>query len=745
MADLNHNILDGLSEKQKEAVTHPLKPLLIIAGPGSGKTRVMSHRIPWIINNYDVNPYEILAVTFTNKAAKELMNRTKSFLPNSSNAVVKTFHGFASYFLRIEGHYAGLDRGFSIYDDSDQLRIIKNIFDELDINIKKNNPRVIISEISKAKNLATTSVMYKKKSNSYFEEIVSRVYSRYDEILENSNACDFDDLLLKTNNILKENLDVRKKWSRRYKHVIIDEFQDTNPLQFEISNLITNEQNSISVVGDPDQSIYSWRHAVPTNILEFRKIYKDCLVVNLDESYRSTKPILEAADSIIANNTNRFKRKLWTKNKEGSLVKYNSYFDEEEEAVSVGKSITKLTKSKDSLNEIAVMYRVNAQSRAFEVALNSLGLKYRLVGGVRFYDRKEIKDILAYCKLLVNPNDDSAFERIINCPPRGIGLRTINKISIEKNINNVSYLSYLRNASKDDLNSLLSKRLCDSINEFLGIYEKLLVQISIQEPHEIINSIISITNYDDYLRNDEDGVERLENINELKYSAEEFSVVNDADNTESLIDFIENSSLNSNVDSIDENDEAITLITLHQAKGLEYKNVFIVGMEEGLLPHSRSMDSEDELEEERRLCYVGITRAKENLYLSSSSRRRFQGIYDNAIKSRFLDEIPDKVLEKTIKNKNIDHSWERNFEKKKNNSKDEIDDDIEVDFSIGDKVIHTHFGVGRLTSYRVLANDIELAIKFNSPFGMKKILKNKAPITISTPEESMDLEDYYGI
>ena len=293
MADLNHNILDGLSEKQKEAVTHPLKPLLIIAGPGSGKTRVMSHRIPWIINNYDVNPYEILAVTFTNKAAKELMNRTKSFLPNSSNAVVKTFHGFASYFLRIEGHYAGLDRGFSIYDDSDQLRIIKNIFDELDINIKKNNPRVIISEISKAKNLATTSVMYKKKSNSYFEEIVSRVYSRYDEILENSNACDFDDLLLKTNNILKENLDIRKKWSRRYKHVIIDEFQDTNPLQFEISNLITNEQNSISVVGDPDQSIYSWRHAVPTNILEFRKIYKDCLVVNLDESYRSTKPILE--------------------------------------------------------------------------------------------------------------------------------------------------------------------------------------------------------------------------------------------------------------------------------------------------------------------------------------------------------------------------------------------------------------------------------------------------------------------
>ena len=743
MEDINDKILQGLSDKQKAAVTHPLKPLLIVAGPGSGKTRVMSHRIPWLVNNFHVKPYEILAVTFTNKAAKELMDRTSSFLQNTSNAIVKTFHGFASYFLRIEGDFDGLDRAFSIYDDSDQLRVIKNIFEELDLNIKKNNPRVIISEISKSKNLDISPLIYGKKANSYFEEIVSRVYTRYDEILSNSNACDFDDLLLKTKNILQENIDIRNKWSNKYKQVIIDEFQDTNPLQFQISNLLTNDEKSISVVGDPDQSIYSWRHAVPTNILEFKKNYKDCLVVNLDESYRSTQPILEAADSIIANNSNRFKRKLWTKNKEGNLIKFNSYSDEEEEALAVASQISKLIQEKNYSNDCAIMYRVNAQSRVFEVALNSLGLKYRLIGGVRFYDRKEIKDILAYCKILINPNDDAAFERIINCPPRGIGLRTINKILIEKNNLNQSYVSFL----KDNLNNsdFLPKRSRESIKEFMNIYEKLNNQIAIQEPHELINTIISITNYDDYLKNDEDGAERLENINELKYSAEEFSANSDVENIESIIEFIENSSLNSNVDSINENDDAITLITLHQAKGLEYKNVFIVGMEEGLLPHARSMESEDELEEERRLCYVGITRAKENLFLSSSNRRRFQGIYDNAIQSRFLDEIPSKILIKKSKYKKYDESWKNSFEKKENKTQLNDDEKIKVDFSLGDKVTHSHFGVGKLISYRILANDIELAIRFNSPFGMKKILKEKAPINISSPEDSKDLEDYYGI
>ncbi|MBC78520.1 MAG: ATP-dependent DNA helicase PcrA [Chloroflexi bacterium] len=744
MADLNHKILDGLSEKQQTAVTHPLKPLLIVAGPGSGKTRVMSHRIPWIVNNFNVNPYEILAVTFTNKAAKELMDRTRVFLPNTSNAVVKTFHGFASYFLRIEGHFDGLDRAFSIYDDTDQLRVIKNIFEELDLNVKKNNPKVVISEISKSKNLDITPSLYSKKANSYFEEIVSRVYLRYNEILSNSNSCDFDDLLLKTKNILLDNIDVRDKWSNKYKQVIIDEFQDTNPLQFQISNLLTNNEKSISVVGDPDQSIYSWRHAVPTNILEFKKSYKDCLVVNLDESYRSTQPILEAADSIISNNSNRFKRKLWTKNKDGNLIKYNSYSDEEEEAVSVASQLSKLTETNDSANDCAIMYRVNAQSRVFEVALNSLGLKYRLIGGVRFYDRKEIKDILAYCKILINPNDDSAFERIINCPPRGIGLRTVNKISLEKNITNKSYISFLEDCMNNE-NEFLPKRSLDAIREFMNLYKKLITQLSIQEPHELINTIISITNYDDYLKNDEDGVERLENINELKYSAEEFSASSDSDNSEALIEFIENSSLNSNVDSINEDEESITLITLHQAKGLEYKNVFIVGMEEGLLPHSRSMESEEELEEERRLCYVGITRAKENLFLSSSNRRRFQGIYDNAIQSRFLDEIPSKNLIKKSKYKKYDESWKKTFEKKQNQSNFKDTEIVEVDFSLGDKVTHTHFGTGKLISYRVLANDIELAIRFNSPYGMKKILKEKAPITISSPEETKDLEDYYGI
>ena len=750
MDDLNEKILEGLSDNQSKAVTHDLKPLLVIAGPGSGKTRVMAHRIPWIVNNFQINPNQILAVTFTNKAAKELMARANRFLPNYMAPLVKTFHGFSSYFLRIEGFFAGLDQSFSIYDDTDQIRIIKNIFDELDLNPRKINPKVIAAEISKAKNKGFSPNSLKNKNSSYFDEIVSRIYSRYQEIIDQSNACDFDDLLMKTKMILIENEDIKEKWASKYKQVIIDEFQDTNPLQFEISNLLTNSQKSISVVGDPDQSIYSWRHAVPTNLLEFQKQYKECLVVNLDESYRSTQQILDAADSIISNNSNRFKRKLWTKKKNGSLINFNFYNDEEEESLSVASKISKQIKNGISSNEIAIIYRVNAQSRVFEVALNSLGLKYRLVGGVRFYDRKEIKDILAYCKLLVNPNDDNAFERIVNCPPRGIGNKTLQVIRNSKIDENLSFINYLKKYINNEDFSLLSKRATTALKDFIIIYNKLLKQTEIQEPFELINSIITLTSYDDYLRNDEDGSERLENINELKSSAEEFSVNVDKNPKESLIEFIETASLNTNLDNMNESFEAVTLITLHQAKGLEYEKVFIVGMEEGLLPHSRSLESEDEIEEERRLCYVGITRAKNELYLSASSRRRFQGVYGNAIKSRFLEEIPkDVILTNSGRNfsQNKTH-WKSNYIKQNIITEDDFDDNIdqpEININKGDKVSHKTFGEGILISYKPLFMDIELTVKFEEPTGMKKIMKNKAPIKITKSSEESSPEDYYGI
>ena len=750
MDDLNEKILEGLSENQGKAVTHDLKPLLVIAGPGSGKTRVMAHRIPWIVNNFQINPNQILAVTFTNKAAKELMARANRFLPNYMAPLVKTFHGFSSYFLRIEGFFAGLDQSFSIYDDTDQIRIIKNIFDELDLNPRKINPKIIAAEISKAKNKGFSPNNLKNKNSSYFDEIVSRIYSRYQEIIDQSNACDFDDLLMKTKMILVENDDIREKWASRYKQVIIDEFQDTNPLQFEISNLLTNSQKSISVVGDPDQSIYSWRHAVPTNLLEFQKQYKECLVVNLDESYRSTQQILDAADSIISNNSNRFKRKLWTKKKNGSLINFNFYNDEEEESLSVASKISKQIKNGISSNEIAIIYRVNAQSRVFEVALNSLGLKYRLVGGVRFYDRKEIKDILAYCKLLVNPNDDNAFERIVNCPPRGIGNKTLQVIRNSKIDENLSFINYLKKYINNEDFSLLSKRATKALRDFIIIYNKLMKQTEIQEPFDLINSIITLTSYDDYLRNDEDGSERLENINELKSSAEEFSANIDKNPKESLIEFIETASLNTNLDNVNESFEAVTLITLHQAKGLEYEKVYIVGMEEGLLPHSRSLESEDEIEEERRLCYVGITRAKNELYLSASSRRRFQGVYGNAIKSRFLEEIPKDVI-LTNSGRNFSHNkthWKSNYIKQNTITEDEFSDNIdqpEININEGDKVSHKSFGEGILISYKPLFMDIELTVKFEEPTGMKKIMKNKAPIKITKSTEESSPEDYYGI
>ncbi len=377
-------------------------------------------------------------------------------------------------------------------------------------------------------------------------------------------------------------------------------------------------------------------------------------------------------------------------------------------------------------------------------------MKYRLVGGVRFYDRKEIKDILAYCKLLVNPNDDNAFERIVNCPPRGIGNKTLQVIRNSKIDENLSFINYLKKYINNEDFSLLSKRATKALRDFIIIYNKLMKQTEIQEPFDLINSIITLTSYDDYLRNDEDGSERLENINELKSSAEEFSANIDKNPKESLIEFIETASLNTNLDNVNESFEAVTLITLHQAKGLEYEKVYIVGMEEGLLPHSRSLESEDEIEEERRLCYVGITRAKNELYLSASSRRRFQGVYGNAIKSRFLEEIPKDVI-LTNSGRNFSHNkthWKSNYIKQNTITEDEFSDNIdqpEININEGDKVSHKSFGEGILISYKPLFMDIELTVKFEEPTGMKKIMKNKAPIKITKSTEESSPEDYYGI
>ena len=767
MKKVDSKILKGLSENQISAVTHPLSPLLVIAGPGSGKTRVMAHRIPWLIQNYDLNPSNILAVTFTNKAAKELLNRTNIFINSSIKPLVKTFHGFASYFLRIEGNIIGLDQNFSIYDDDDQNKIIKNIFQELDIDPKKINVRIVNSEISRAKNNNLTPEKFASENSSYLDEIVSRVYTRYQETIENSNACDFDDLLMKTRNILSENNDIQSKWSDRFDQIIIDEFQDTNPLQFQISNLLIGENKSISVVGDPDQSIYSWRYANPTNLKEFEKQFKNCKVVNLDESYRSTQQILNAADSVIRKNTERFQRKLWTKKQNGSLIESNVYSDEESESLEIAYLISKQIKNGLSANEIAIMYRVNAQSRSFEVALSSLGLRYRLVGGVRFYDRREIKDILGYCKLILNPNDNSAFERVINIPSRGIGNKTLSILKNAAQIKNVSLLAFLLSYFSEENNdiknkqskNLFSARATQSFMTFIDIYINLCEGAKTLDPNNLISLILDTTDYAEYIKNDEDGTERLENIYELRSSAEEFSDSFSLDPNQNLIEFIEAASLNTNLEKLDDEFESITLITLHQAKGLEFQNVYMVGMEEGLLPHSKSLEMPEELEEERRLCYVGITRAKENLFLSYSKRRRFRGIYDNALKSRFLEDIPTEII-----NENNNYLYRNEMTRKVTNQNksesslkfgeqlDELARKISAKsdnaFSIGDRIDHEKYGSGIILDYKNLYKDVEITVKFKEPYGTKKIMNSRAPIKITTVKQSEDFEnpeDYYGI
>lgn len=745
LTSLTDNLLFGLSERQRDAVTHIDGPLLIIAGPGSGKTRVMAHRVAYLIGVTGVPPWKILAVTFTNKAARELLERCERLVGSGSNELqVRTFHGFCSRVLRSDGENVGLKSDFTIYDPDDQARVTRRILEDIDIDPKQFPPRSVLGVISDAKNNLQSPEHLSKRTETYRDEVISRIYEAYEASLLRANAVDFDDLLLKTYTLLEGHPEMLEKYQQRFEYLLVDEFQDTNPLQFQVARLLALKSRNICVVGDPDQSIYSWRHADPSNLTDFQSTFNETKIVTLDQSYRSTQIILEAADSVIGNNDERMEKNLWTENDRGARITVAEAYNEEEEARLVLQATAELhDKHGIDRNEIAVMYRVNAQSRAFEVTCNREGIPYRLVGGVKFYDRKEVKDTLAFLRVVANPADDAAIERVINVPARGISAKSLTELRRVSLANNVPILDVILDISRVKSGDeepaayviTLAVRALNSIAKFGDLITRLIEQSLALDTTELIDLTVERTGYGAMLREDKErGEERMENLQELRASAEQFS---GSEERGQLSDFLENVALVSDVDGLQGGDDsdidadAITLITLHQAKGLEYDAVFLVGLEEGMLPHSRSVEDPAQIEEERRLLYVGMTRARKRLYMFRAFQRRFHGQSGSQMASRFLLEIPESLItirdirgHSRVAGRIPDPMWTKRAAstpapRPATRSADE--------FLSGEKVRHGAFGEGVVVSSSGSGSDTQLTVAFVGE-GVKRLMLSFAPI-----------------
>ena len=790
-------ILDGLNDNQREAVTAIDGPLLIIAGPGSGKTRVITHRIAYLVRVVGITPYRIAAVTFTNKAAREMRQRLIPLLGQAADQLTaSTFHAFCANVLRREGEQIGLDRDFVIYDDADQMALVKRALLELELDPKRFPPRSILSGISGAKSELLGVEGLAHRSASYWDEIVVRTYERYDDLLRQCSAVDFDDLLLKTYQLFERVPDVAQKYQERYVHFMVDEFQDTNVAQYAISKQLARHHLNICVVGDPDQSIYTWRNADIRNILSFQDDYPKAKLIALEENYRSTQTILDAARSLIASNMQRVDKDLWTRNGEGVPIVIAEGYNEEEEAQFVVREIQTLTRNQESvvgrkksgpsLGDIAVMYRVNAQSRALEEACLRYGVPYQVVGGMKFYQRQEVKDIIAYLRLIANPDDDVSLARVINLPTRGIGQRTLDHLARTARDAGTSQFAAIRALSDEGIAAqaaLVSPFTARARTALIG-FGNLIKGIADERDEldllDIIDTVLERSGYQRWLSEQpERSEERMENIQEFRASARDYLHFG---REEALTAFLESVSLVADVDSMEDRTDAITLITLHQAKGLEFPVVFMVGMEEGLLPHSRSVDDPTQLEEERRLCYVGVTRAKERLYLLRAFRRGFRGGSEPGTPSRFLLDIPPKLLAAPAQPKRPSTSSQRSAVRRADSDTGERTgktqtrpdgirrtrlptpprtDNRERSYgtmrstrsvrtpnvpgqrpvqagssqpaasphlATGDKVMHKVFGEGIVTECKPSGGDFEITVAFKDGAGVKRLLLGLAPI-----------------
>ncbi|MDO8473246.1 MAG: UvrD-helicase domain-containing protein [Dehalococcoidia bacterium] len=719
----------GLNPAQKEAVETIEGPILILAGPGSGKTRVITQRIAYLIRECGVNPRHILAVTFTNKAAKEMAERLERLLGGSAaEMTMGTFHAICARILRQRGQEIGIDPQFVIYDDEDQLSLMKQAIKQVGLDPKQYQPRTFLSKVSTAKSQLLSPELYGAKADSYLEKMVFQCYQQYDLLLSQSKALDFDDLLFKTVQLFENKPETLARFQSRYHHVLVDEFQDTNITQYALTRQLAGKYKNICVVGDPDQSIYTWRQADIRNILKFEEDYPNAKVVKLEQNYRSTKNILEGAYKVIAKNVQRKQKDLWTENETGAPISLVDAYDEQDEAQFVVAEVERLVKENVlSLKDCVVLYRVNAQSRVLEEAFLRFGVPYRLIGGTRFYQRREVKDIIAYLRLANNPHDTVSLRRVINVPQRGIGQRTVEDLVNWADELGIPAYEALTRAAGDHAEGTFAGRSRKTLIDFHTVLKAMVDKAGALKASEMLDMVIERTGYEDYLLKDEEGEDRWENIRELSTVAHKFDYL---DPPASLTTFLEEVALVSDIDNYDAKTDAVTLTTLHQAKGLEFGAVFIVGMEEKVFPHARAFPPSEptEMEEERRLCYVGITRAKKLLYLVYANRRTFLGSTNNYLPSRFLADIPPALIKRRGTKMAPQVTWTapgRAPVPAGTSASVKSTSSIKLDVGPGDRVRHEKFGEGVVVSTAPLSGDYQVTVAFREG-GIKKLILSYA-------------------
>lgn len=737
----DHPLLARLNPVQRDAVQHTDGPLLIFAGAGSGKTRVLTHRVAWLISEHRVAPRHILAVTFTNKAAQEMRERIVHLVGEESRAIwIGTFHATCARILRESGDKIGLERDFVVYDDGDQMTLMRECLTQLHIDDKKFGPRAVLAHISRAKEKLVTPEEYPRIFTGFFEQIVGKVYELYRDKLKQNHALDFDDLLMVTVRLFQQRPEVLERYQSRFRYLLVDEYQDVNYAQYLFLKLLAEKHRNLCVVGDDDQSVYGWRGADVGLILQFEKDYPDTHTIKLEQNYRSTQTILNAAYGVVSKNRTRADKKLWTENIEGSPLNRQEAENEQEEAVYVVRRIREeVLSGKRKYGDYAILYRTNAQSRIFEEVFMNFTIPYKIVGGVRFYERKEVKDIIAYLRVLYNPLDSISLKRIINVPTRSIGATTLAALESQAQEYNRPLWDMVMEAHH--IQSLLP-RARNAVTGFASLILELRALREKATVTDLTQAVLDKTGYLAELEAEKtiEAQTRAENVKELLTVTTRFEAESE-DRT--LAGFLEQVSLVSDLDSLEGGTEAVTMMTLHSAKGLEFPIVFLVGMEEGVFPHMRSMESDRELEEERRLCYVGLTRAKEEVYLSHAYRRTLFGNISYNAPSRFLREIPEELFKGKSKpsvssfTPEPDHDpghagryavrdrklWVSAPATPREERAAARGDDT---FRPGQKVQHATFGTGIVVSAKTVGDDTEVSVAFPKPIGIKRLMQSFA-------------------
>lgn len=734
-------LLESLNTEQQQAVRHTDGPLLIMAGAGSGKTRVLTHRIAYLIDEKEVPSSNILAITFTNKAAREMKYRVGQLIgPEAGSMWVSTFHSMCVRILRRDIERIGYSRNFTIIDGTDQRSVMKQILKNLNLDPKQYDPRAMLHQISNAKNELITPESFAANTGNYYEQKVAEVYQAYQKMLRKNQVLDFDDLIMETIHLFQRVPEVLHYYQRRFQYVHVDEYQDTNKAQYSLVKQLANRYQNLCVVGDSDQSIYRWRGADIQNILSFEKDYPNAKVIYLEQNYRSTRSILDAANHVINHNLGRKPKKLWTENDAGNKILYYQGESEREEAFFVTEKIQELIASHEFTPEdIAVLYRTNAQSRAVEDTLMKANMNYQVVGGLKFYERKEIKDLLAYLRLIANPDDDISFERVVNVPKRGVGAASVEKLRNYGAKHDLSLFQVIDEVEQTGV----SKRAQNALIAFQTFMSQLIQQQDFLTATDMVEQVLEQTSYEEMLKQEKslEAQSRLENISEFLTVTQDFE--KNAEEDKTLVSFLTDLALIADIDKVDEEEEqeeAVTLMTLHSAKGLEFPVVFLIGMEENIFPHSRTLMDEEEMAEERRLAYVGITRAEKRLFLTHANMRTLYGKTNLNPMSRFIEEIPEELVEGMEEKKATMFGGfaKQNTTIPKNSAKqqppkrkaEKIQTGSEsAAWKVGDKAHHKKWGAGTIVKVQGDAEDMELDIAFPAPVGIKRLLAKFAPIT----------------